>query len=39
MMIDADLRIARREKAVHEHNERERLAIEAAEDAAQGQAK
>jgi GDPmannose 4,6-dehydratase len=39
LMTEADLRIARREKAVHEHNEKERLAIEAAEEAAQGQAK
>src|SRR3954463_5613041 len=39
LMTEADWRIARREKVVHEHNEKERLAIEAAEDAAQGRGK
>jgi hypothetical protein len=39
LMTDADWRIARREKVVAEHNEKERLAIEAAEDAAQGRGK
>ncbi len=36
LMTESDLRIARREKVVQEHNAKERREIEAAEDAARG---